>query len=146
MRNREFRFLLVGGFNTVFNWAVFVGLQTIFGRDAYLIDLFLMYGIGSVVGFTLYRTFVFRVRGRVWTDFGRYQLVSIWPFVANLVVLPLFVHFFALSPVVAQTIFVIFNTAWSYLGHRYFSFRRSAEPAATNLPVDLAADSLSEAR
>jgi putative flippase GtrA len=125
--NREFRFLAVGGFNTVFNWAIFVLFQLIYGKSGYMYSLLSMYVVGSIVGFWLYRKFVFRVSGNLWRDLAGYQLVSIGPFIANLIVLPGLVNLLKITPVIAQTIFVILNTIWSYLGHRFISFRRKRD-------------------
>ena len=121
---RELRFVAVGGFNTAFNWGVFVGFQFVLGKSNYFYSLLIMYALGSIVGFLLYRKIVFKVSGSVLQDFGKYQLVSIGPFLANLLFLPLFVQILGLGPIVAQTIFVIFITLWSYMGHRFYSFKR----------------------
>lgn len=124
---RELRFLAVGAFNTAFNWGVFVAFQLLLGKSNYLYSLINMYILGSIVGFFLYRKIVFKVSGNVLKDFGKYQLVSIGPFFANLLLLPIFVQVLGLGPVVAQTIFVIIITLWSYFGHRFYSFKRKSD-------------------
>jgi putative flippase GtrA len=122
---RETKFILVGIANTLFNWLVFVGLQFLLGRNFYILSLILMYVLGSIVGFYLYRTFVFKAQGNVFRSFYRFQLISIPPFLLNVLYLPLVVIFLGISPVIGQTIFMILNAIWSYLGHRFFSFRKS---------------------
>jgi len=114
----------VGGFNTVFNWLVFSVLVWTFGPDFYLWSLIITYALGSVVGFVLYRRFVFPVTGSVLKDIGRFQLVSFGPFVFNIFFLVTLIGWLRFDPVLGQTIFVVLNAIWSYLGHKYFSFRR----------------------
>lgn len=125
MFQRETKFIAVGIANTVFNWLVFVFFQFLLGRDFYLLSLILMYVFGSIVGFYLYRRFVFKTQGKVLKNFYKFQIISIPPFLVNVLYLPAVVIFFGISPVIGQTIFMILNAIWSYLGHRFFSFRKS---------------------
>jgi FkbH-like protein len=122
--SQQLRFLAVGGFNTAFNWLVFSALVWSFGHDFYLWALAIMYAVGSVVGFVLYRRFVFSVTGSVLKDVARFQLVSFGPFVFNIFFLMTLIGWLRFDPVVGQTIFVVLNSIWSFLGHKYFSFRR----------------------
>ena len=116
--------MAVGGFNTVFNWAVFSVLVWSFGPNFYLWSLGIMYALGSVVGFVLYRRFVFPVKGNLFKDAARFQLVNLGPFIVNIFFLVTLIGWLGVNPVVGQTVFVVLNTIWSYLGHKYFSFRR----------------------
>lgn len=122
--SQQLRFLAVGGFNTAFNWLVFSALVWSFGHDFYLWALAIMYALGSIVGFVLYRRFVFPVTGSVLKDVARFQLVSFGPFVFNIFFLMTLIGWLRFDPVVGQTIFVVLNSIWSFLGHKYFSFRR----------------------
>ena len=83
-----------------------------------------MYALGSVVGFVLYRRFVFPVKGNVVQDAARFQLVNLGPFIVNIFFLVTLIGWLGVNPVVGQTVFVVLNAIWSYLGHKYFSFRR----------------------
>jgi len=117
----------VGVFNTAFNWLVFSALVWSFGNDFYLWSLAIMYILGSVVGFVLYRRFVFPVTGTVLKDAARYQLVNIGPFIVNVFFLATLIGWLRFDPVIGQSIFVILNAVWSFFGHKYFSFHRKAE-------------------
>jgi FkbH-like protein len=122
--SQPLRFLVVGGFNTVFNWLIFSLLVWYFGHDFYLWSLVIMYTLGSVVGFVLYRRYVFPVTGNVLKDISRYQLISFGPFVFNVFFLVTLIGWLGFDPVIGQSIFVVINALWSFLGHKYFSFRR----------------------
>ena len=117
----------MGVFNTAFNWLVFSALVWSFGGGFYLWSLFIMYAIGSVVGFVLYRRFVFPVTGSILTDALRFQLVSVGPFIVNVFFLMTLIEWLRVDPVIGQTVFVVLNAIWSFLGHKYFSFRRKSE-------------------
>jgi len=83
-----------------------------------------MYAFGSVVGFALYRRFVFPVNGKVLKDVACFQLICIGPFIFNIFFLMTLIGLLQLDPVIGQAIFVGLNAIWSFLGHKYFSFRR----------------------
>ena len=51
----------------------------------------------------LYRRFVFRVRGHVWRDLGRFELVNLGALAVNAALLPVFVEVFGF-PVLAYLI------------------------------------------
>lgn len=137
LRDQRFRFLLVGGFNFLFGFAVFLAVNATVGGAvdragqpvaASIADVVISQVISSITAFALYRLFVFRVRGNLVTDFLRFQSVNLVNFVANLVLLPALVAA-GLPRIPSQAALVLALTVVSYLGHRHFSFRRSPEPA-----------------
>jgi putative flippase GtrA len=79
--------------------------------------------------FVLHRRLVFRVRGNVLLDLGRFELVYIGGLGANMVLLPLMVEVGGLPVIAAQLIVVAIMAPLSYLAHRHFSFRRSTSAA-----------------
>ncbi len=88
-REQGLRFLLVGAFNTAFGFVVFALLLHFADNQVhYLVVLVVATIIAVLAAFTVYRRFVFRVRGRVLKDLGRFSLVYIAALAVNLVVLP----------------------------------------------------------
>lgn len=133
-RDERFRFLIVGGFNTAFGFLVFILLDLTLGRTmdrgghellASVATLLLSHVIASIVAFVLYRRFVFRVSGNVPIDFVRFQGVYAVPLAVNIVVLPLLVSF-GIPRILAQGSIIVVTTVFSYVGHRFFSFRRTS--------------------
>jgi putative flippase GtrA len=123
--DQRFRFLVVGGFNTVFGFFNFVWIQALFGHKISYMGSFLMsYVLTFTVAFVLHRKVVFKVSGHVWKDLIRFQSVYLIPLTINLVVLPLLVTGVKVNVYVAQALAVTFNTLVSYVGHKYVSFRR----------------------
>jgi putative flippase GtrA len=128
LADQRIRFLIVGGFNTVFGYAVFVALELTIGvRIGYLLSLYSAYLIALMVGFALHRHFTYQVTGtgNILLDFMRFSGVSLVALAVNTAALPLLVELGGLSPIAAQAIIVVFTTLVSYFGHKLFSFRRN---------------------
>jgi hypothetical protein len=94
-----------------------------------------------LTAFVLYRRFVFRVRGHVWLDLWRFELVNLSALGINALALPFVVQVLGLQPIPAQLLVTCVTALISYFGHRDFSFRRKhaaeaePEPVAPNPPV-----------
>ncbi|WP_233548777.1 GtrA family protein [Clavibacter lycopersici] len=130
--DRRVRFLLVGGFNTVFAFALFAALEATAGRaldDAgqpiagSLVPLLGSYAVAILAAFALYRRLVFRVRGHVLRDLGRFVSVYLVSITLNAVLLPVLVAV-GVPRLGAQALLVVVITVISYVGHGRFSFRR----------------------
>ena len=141
------RFLVTGGFNTLFGFLVFVAVDLTLGRAmdragltflASIVTVLLSHLLASVVAFYLYRRHVFRVEGHLVRDFFRFQTVYLIPLLVNLVVLPALVHW-GVPRIPAQAGITIVMTVVSYVGHKFFSFRRArperTEPSEEQSPA-----------
>jgi putative flippase GtrA len=138
LRDQRVSFLLVGAFNTALGFGLFVVLDLTLGRtlDAVagrtvgsLATLLCSYAVAIVVAFFLYRKFVFRVRGHLLRDFLRFQSVYWVALTINAFALPILVGW-GFPRIPTQAAIVIVTTVISYVGHRFFSFRRA--PIATS--------------
>ena len=119
------RYLLVGIWNTIFGYSVFVVLELTVGhRIPYILLLAVSQVIGTLNAFFWYRWLVFRVSGHVWRDLARFSLVYAGAFAVNLVALPFLVEVFGMNVLVAQALVVGGTIVASFLLHRNFSFRR----------------------
>ncbi|WP_336923668.1 GtrA family protein [Aquipuribacter sp. SD81] len=118
-------FVGVGAVNTLIGTVAFVGLQLTLGRVAhYLVVLLAAHVVSVLCAFVLHRRLVFRVRGNVLLDLLRFETVYLGALGVNLLALPLLVEVAGL-PVIPSQLLVVFVTAlMSYVGHKYFSFRR----------------------
>jgi putative flippase GtrA len=132
LRDERVAFLLVGGFNTGFAFVLFAALDATAGRalDAgghpvagSLVPLLGSYAVAVLVAFALYRRLVFRVRGHVLRDLGRFVSVYLVSISLNAVLLPVLVAL-GVPRLAAQALIVVVITGVSYVGHRWFSFRR----------------------
>lgn len=128
LKNEKIRYLLVGGFNTVFGFGTFVVIQIAIGHTVtYLGSLYISHLIASTVAFTLYRKYVFPVSGNVIRDYSRFQAVYVVPLLVNTFLLPFFVALLHWNVFIAQAITTVILTVSSYFGHKFFSFKRPSQ-------------------
>lgn len=123
-------FLIVGTANTVigFLWFAFFDITVgrWVGQYGYFATLACAHVLSVLCAFVLYRRFVFRVRGHVWTDLGRFETVYLVALGVNAALLAVLVSFLHFQPLIAQALIVFVTTLISFFGHRDFSFRRPA--------------------
>jgi putative flippase GtrA len=125
--NQGLRYLVVGGWNTVFGYGFFVLLNVLFGDDVHYMALFVVANVVAVLNaFVCYRVFVFKVRGDVLRDLARFSLVYVGAFAVNAVALPVLVEVAGVPVLLAQAVIVGGTVVASFFAHRSFSFRRPA--------------------
>lgn len=125
VKDRRIAFLIVGATNTAVGFGWFVLFDLTIGRFwGYMATLLFAHVAAVLCAFILYRKFVFRVRGHMWADLGRFELVYLTALGVNAVLLPILVELAHFEPIVAQALIVFVTTLISYFGHSRFSFRR----------------------
>ncbi|COI26131.1 GtrA family protein [Weissella confusa] len=120
------RFLLVGVFNTGFGFAIF-SLFTYILKSfeyGYMVALVISQILATVVAFWLHKTVTFKAPGHLIRDFVRFAMVNSVSYVINLITLPVLVHGFDWNPYVGQFSLLLITTLISFVGHKYFSFKR----------------------
>ncbi|WOF24174.1 GtrA family protein [Microbacterium betulae] len=136
IKDRRVAFLLVGAVNTAIGFAWFILFSALFrtwwpGVDWTVFAVIVCAQITSTLSaFVFYRKLVFRVKGHVWLDFFRFQLVYLGTFVLNLVVVPPLKIWLGWDEIFAQFLFTFVIAVASWFGHSRFSFRRSKEDAS----------------
>ncbi len=134
------RFLMVGGFNTVFSLALYslcvIVLSRLFpNRGKPLIadiSSILSQPIAITVAFLCYKHFVFRTKGNYLKEWLRCFAVYSISFPAGLVILPLATKFFLTfkvlppnaPPILAGIVNSVLIACYSYFAHKKFSFKR----------------------
>jgi len=117
-------FLLVGGWNTVFGYAVFALLYYLLKGHVHVdVILVLSYAISIANAYVGYRYVVFRSTGSMKRELPRFMSVYGVTLLANLIVLPLALRVLPWNAYVVQGLFTFVIVALSYFGHKYFSFR-----------------------
>lgn len=133
IKDQRIAFLIVGAFNTVLGTAWFIVFELLFGQDVgrygYMASLACAHVAAVLCAFVLYRKFVFRVRGHLWLDLFRFELVNLTALAINAVSLPFVVEVFSLQPIPAQLLITCVTAFVSYFGHKGFSFRRKPAPS-----------------
>lgn len=127
-RHREkLLYLVVGGWNTVFGYALYVALVSVLGRDNYWWLLIPSNIIAVTHNYFTYKLIVFRTRGRWMKEYVKFWIVYLPYLGANLLLLPALVSFLQLDPRLAQAAFTLVAFVITYLGHKYFTFRDADE-------------------
>lgn len=130
---QKLRFLLVGGFNTVFSYAVFFSLYWLFDKlnvwnfDKIIVSniaLLVQYCITINVSFITMRYYVFRSHGNWKVELVKAWSVYISLFLINAPIIS-FLIWLGLHPLAAQAIYLIFSTIVTFLLHKYYSFRET---------------------
>ena len=126
IHDQRVAFLLVGATNTAVGalWFILfqILLQATFG---YMVVLLCAHVLSVLCAFVLYRRFVFRVRGHVWRDLGRFEVVNLTALGINAALLPVLVELVGLRVLPAQLLIAAGTVVVTFFGHRDFSFRRT---------------------
>jgi putative flippase GtrA len=148
------RYLLVGGFNTCFGYALFVAFNYLFrSLGVYGSEIASLLGniIAITVAFLGYKWFVFRTHGNYLREWMRCLSVYGSSMLFALVMLPpltlLLRRWYGHSQMasnVAAAILTVVTVAASYFGHKHFSFRRSGD--AMDAVLDPGASNAVESR
>ena len=129
---KKVRFILVGVWNTVFGYLVFVAFDYIFERlfspryVAYMSAAILANILAILNAFIFHKFVTFRspLRGiAIVSEFFRFFSMYLFSFFLGLILLPVFVELFHLDPKIAAALMVPITTIISYFGHSRFSFR-----------------------
>ncbi len=130
------RFVLVGLWNTIFGYLVFVGLDYLFNlffspRYVAYMSAAVLANIIAILNAYIFHKFVtFRspLRGlAIIPEFVRFFSMYLFSFFLGLVLLPVFVEIFHLDPKIAGALLIPITMIISYLGHSRFSFRQDNE-------------------
>jgi len=123
LRDQRIRFRIVGAWNTLAGYLIFVGIHILigskFGNAAVVV---VAYALALPLSFLMQKLFVFQSDGAWLKQFGRFVAANSLVFVANLLFLPLFVKITGVDVLVSQALFVLASTVISYLAHKHFSF------------------------
>jgi len=124
LRRTEVRYLVVAGSVSVLSWGM-VALGLSFGWH-YMVATVFSQLAPIPVAFPAYRRFVFESHGRLRGDLFRFMIVWGTGMIAPIAAAPLFVEGLRMNPVVAQIVITVVVAISSFLGHRFFSFRRAS--------------------
>ena len=129
----KIRFVMVGLWNTIFGYLVFVGLDYLFNlffspRYVAYMSAAVLANILAILNAYIFHKFVtFRspIRGlAIIPELARFFSMYLFSFFLGLVLLPVFVELFHLDPKIAGALLIPITAIISYLGHSRFSFRQ----------------------
>ena len=117
------RYLLVGLWNSVFGVGIFLILSLSFPKLSDSLILLIAYVVSIVQAHFMQRKFVWRSTERYFQELVRFSGAYISQFVANLVLLQIFVRFVGLNRSVSQVIIVLILTVVMYFVNKNGVFR-----------------------
>ena len=117
------RYLLVGFWNSVFGVGIFLILSQSFPKLSDSLILLIAYVVSIVQAHFMQRKFVWSSNERYFQELVRFSGAYISQFVANLVLLQVFVRFVGLNRSVSQVIIVLILTVVMYFVNKNGVFR-----------------------
>ena len=120
---QKLRFLLVGGFNTVFSYLLFVFLVAVL-QLPYQVALIINYVIAVNVSIFTMRYYVFRSFGNLMKEYTKAWGVYITVMLLNYVAMYIMVDVSEMNELIAQAVYTFFITFFIYFMHKYVSFAK----------------------
>jgi len=123
LEHREFRFLIVGGINTVVgygSYALFLSINT-----PYLIANTISTIIAVINSYLWNRFFTFKSKGKAINEIIRFSFVYLVSYLISMLFLFLIVDYFKTNVYIAGILNIIITTTISWFGHKNFSFKVS---------------------
>lgn len=139
------RYILVGGFNTVFGYTLFALLNWSLrglGSYSYMYAAVLSNVIAITVAFLGYKWFVFRTRGNYLIEwirclgvYGSSMLVGLVGLATLVPILRNNLHKPAEAPYLAAAMMTVVTILFSFLGHKNISFRQTIRGSESKTPL-----------
>lgn len=123
-RYQPLRYLLVGGWNTVFGALCYAVLHYFLAPKVHYLVLLIPANVLAIThAFFCYKYLVFHSTGNAWKEYFRCYLVYGWIALVCAGIMALLVNTFNLHPSLANLLCIGIAIIMSYAGHRNFSFR-----------------------
>lgn len=120
----KLHYLLVGGWNTIFGYGVFVGLYYVTAPLSIHYEVVLVFSqiINVTSAYLLYKRFVFRTKGHYFQEYCRFWAFYWLSLLANVVLLPLLVEFLHQDLILSQGLLIVASAVTSYFWHANHTF------------------------
>ena len=121
-------YLLTGGWNTLFGIGLYFFAYLWFGENHHYLFIALPVNILSITNaFVCYKLFVFKTKGNWLKEYLRCYVVYGGGMLLSILLLWLLKELLCLHPAVANAIATVLVIMISYVGHKYFSFRKNSQ-------------------
>lgn len=127
VHGEKLRYLVVGVWNTLFNVLLFNVLLLGFGHQHYMVWFWVAWVVSVVQSTTTMKYFAFRRGGLLLPQIGRAYVIYLPAQALSTAIMWIGVSLVHLAPSVAQLITMFVTTIFSYIGHKYFTFRLPLE-------------------
>ena len=124
-RKKMLRYLIVGGFNTVFGYFVTVGLYYTLRSHLHIVVIGVIANVVCItVSFMTYKLFVFNSSGSWWREYLRCYIVYGGSALVGIAGLWLFVNVLGVPFWLAQGLLMVISVVISFAGHDRFTFKK----------------------
>ncbi|MEI7636465.1 MAG: GtrA family protein [Syntrophus sp. (in: bacteria)] len=129
---KKVRFILVGVWNTIFGYLVFVAFDYLFERlfspryIAYMSAAILSNILAIINAYIFHKNITFQstVRGKgILIEFTRFFSTYLFSIILGLILLPVSVEVLGIEPKISAALLIPVTAIISYIGHSRFSFR-----------------------
>lgn len=121
---QKIRFLLVGGFNTVVSYLMFLGFVWFLSPQRYQTALFMSWLLSSLISYTTQKIFVWQTVGGCFREYCRCLLTWSFAYLINAALLWILVEKTALPVWLAQATAICTVTVFTFILFKYFAFAR----------------------
>ena len=123
LSNQKIKYLLVGCYNTIFGYLIFVILFYYFSLTInYSLLLAASHIISVTNNFFLYRVLVFNVKDKILRNYIRFHLVYFYIYIVNLIFFTILVNLMYWNIYLSQGLIIIVTTIMSYSLNKNYSF------------------------
>lgn len=119
---KEFRFLFVGGINTLFGYAVMIILM--FFSISYQLSYLIATVLGIIHSYIWNKFFTFKTSKKSYAEIIRFVLVYTASFLLGLAILYILIQILGFNKYLAALINIVLTTVISWFGHNLFSFKK----------------------
>lgn len=122
-QGEKLRYLIVGVWNTAFNVALFNLLLLVFGHSLYMLWFWMAWIVSVVQSTVTMKYFAFRRKGPLLPQIGRAYVIYLPAQGLSTAIMWFAVSVMHVIPPLAQLMTIVVTTIFSYIGHKYFTFR-----------------------
>jgi putative flippase GtrA len=124
----QIRYLIAGGYNTLFGFGFFSGLYLLLGEEVHYLLLAIISQVVAITNsFLVYRYFVFKSKGNIIHEYLRIYVVYGVSFVLGLTLLAIQVETLGVHPILANLFVIVITVIISYFGNSRFTFNQKRQ-------------------
>lgn len=122
--SKPIRFVIVGGWNTVFGYVSFALLYYLFSHRIHYLFLMIFSSILSITNaYICHKFFVFKTKGNYVKEYLRYYIIYSVPMAIGFISFPFCIEILKMNFYVTQAILTLITVIISWFGHKHISFR-----------------------
>ncbi len=128
LKDKRVRYLLAGGWNTLFGYCVGVLFYYLLHNYLHTLVIIVLANILNIsMSFLTYKIFVFKTRGNWLSEYVRCYVVYGNIAIVGMLLIWLMVDFFMVPFWIAQALILLITVIISYVAHARFTFKKNAD-------------------